>query len=195
MSTSLPQLLQELKNLQSKIEIKMKTSKNLDYISKMRNKIFPKQEYELIKFNDVEFDSTYCEAFCYYDVDNDGGNLPYYLLTITFSPDVVRGVTHDDQRTKLLCCLDLLKPYKYFACLEKHKSGILHAHVLLICDHYQIQPTLHIMKKKVTHSVHLEPAINMKVIKPGLTNFIRSLKYIVDDKPDHPKYKHLQYNF
>lgn len=119
---------------------------------------------------------------------------PYYMLTITFDSKVSMYLDEYGQEHRLEDSLKLLNEYRYYACLEKHKNGILHAHALIVCDHHEIQPILHQIKKKVTTSVRLEPAINIKPIKKTQEDVDRSFDYIVKQKDDHPTYKKLIFN-
>jgi len=114
----------------------------------------------------------------------------YYLLTLTFDSKISMRVVDEYSQTILLNhCLDLLIEFHYFSCYEKHKSGILHAHVLLCGDYHDITKQLHKMKKHLTTSVKLEPSINIKPVKNTPNDIERAYNYIWDDKKDHPLYK------
>jgi len=115
----------------------------------------------------------------------------YVLITLTFDPKISVNLDEYGQSAKLQQCLDCLSDRIYFACYEKHKSGILHAHIFIEADCHDIQPVLHKMKKYITKSNHLRPSIDIKPIKQRVEDVIRSIRYIVDDKPDHPVFKKL----
>lgn len=118
----------------------------------------------------------------------------YYLVTLTFSPNVSMHYDEFGQKKKLIKCVRTLDNHHYFACLEKHKSGVLHAHIMIRCDDHKIQCKLHEMKKELTNSPQLHPAITVKPVNNGEDHLNRTYNYIWDNKDDHPVYKHIMVN-
>lgn len=175
MSANLQNLLHQLKDLQSKIEEELHKSESVYELP--RHKIFPSVESS--------------ERF---RKDLPSPDNPYYLLTITFDPLISNKLDEVGQRMKLTSCLDKLNKYIYYSCLEKHKSGVLHAHALIICDHHKIQPILYHIRSIVSTSVRLMPSVNIKPVNQSYDDVNRSFNYIIQHKEDHPEYKFLQFN-
>jgi len=132
---------------------------------------------------------TYDDTIPYYL--DDYQNRKYFLITLTFDPKISVNLDEYGQSTKLQQSLDCLSDRIYIACYEKHKSGILHAHIFIEADCHDIQPILHKMKKPITKSNQLRPSIDIKPIKQSKEDIVRSLKYIFDQKDDHPEFKML----
>lgn len=167
--TTLPSLLLELKILQAKIEQELKPK------SKPLLQLFPQQ------INKNEYTDTIKDK--------------YYLLTLTFDSKISCHLDEQGQHIQLRHCVDLIRNYQYYTCFEKHKSGILHAHIMIRIEDYHIfQSILHKMKKHLTKSVNLSPSINIKPVKDTSTDQWRTYSYIWDDKPDHPEYKYIIIN-
>lgn len=176
MSSNLSAMLKELSILQVKIENELKKSTN-SLKSSHRIKIFPTvQDAEIMEKDLPSYDN------------------PYYMLTLTFHPNVAYNLDEYGQTQRLKDSLALLDEYIYYGCLEKHKSGVLHSHALIICDHHEVQSLLHKIKKNITVSVKLDPAINIKPVKKSNIDVNRSFKYIIDHKIDHPIFKQLIFN-
>lgn len=119
----------------------------------------------------------------------------YFLITLTFDPKVVVNLDEYGQRQRLLNIISELGDYKYYSCLEKHKSGILHAHIMLQSDDiHSVEDILNKNKKHITKSFKLNPSIQIKVVKQTKKDIERTYDYIFDDKKDHPIYKYLKIN-
>lgn len=119
----------------------------------------------------------------------------YLLITLTFCSKFVINYDYCGQFTKLNDCINAFNGlYQYYACMEKHKSGILHSHILISIDYHEVQPILQKIRKNLTRSIKLEPAINCKPVKDSVRDVNRSYDYIFDDKPDHPVYKYIKIN-
>lgn len=122
-------------------------------------------------------------------------NEKYFLITLTFDPKVVINLDEYGQRHRLLLIINELSNYKYYSCLEKHKSGILHAHIMLQSDDiHSIEDILYKNKKHITKSFKLNPAIQIKTVKQTKVDIQRTYDYIFDDKKDHPIYKYIKIN-
>lgn len=174
MSAKLQDLLKQFKDLEQQIQEELSKQKQVDIYKKIsRIKYFPKSDDITKEFN---------------------SDKQFYLLTITFDSKITLHLDEYGQKKKLEDCITFLNLYEHYTCFEKHKNGILHSHSLISCDHHEIQETLHKIKKIVTKSIRLEPAINIKPVKHNKVDLQRSYNYIVDDKPDHPKYKHYIFN-
>lgn len=174
--SDLSEMLSQLKALQNKIEIELHKGVK-SYESRTRTKLFPSQDTATRFKKDLP------------SADN-----PYYLLTITFDPLVSNHLDEVGQRHKMISALNMLDKHMYYACLEKHKSGVIHAHALIICDHHKIQNILYVIRGIVSKSSRLHPSINIKPLKQSQADVDRSFDYIVQDKEDHPVYKYLQFN-
>lgn len=119
-------------------------------------------------------------------------NKKWFLITLTFDTKLILNKNESFQKQQLLQCLNYVSKHHYYACLEKHKSGILHSHILISCDFHDIQKELQKMKKIITKSKFLEPAINIKPVKQTQKDIINTYNYIIKDKPDHPLYKFIK---
>lgn len=119
----------------------------------------------------------------------------YFMVTLTFAPSIVNKLDFIGQHKILEDCFNLLdnKLIKYVACMEKHKSEILHGHIMLSNTNAHVLETiLHYMKHKLTDSKKLEPAVKYNPIKSTTLDLRRAYDYIFDDKPNHPKYKYIK---
>jgi len=119
----------------------------------------------------------------------------YYLVTCTFDSKVSVNLDIYGQTNHLKQVLNGLAHYHYFACFEKHKSGILHSHILIQGDDHKIQPLLMKNKKYLTKSINLAPAIQIKRVNNTGVDIDRVYDYIWDDKKDHPEYKRVFISF
>lgn len=181
MSTKLQDYLSQIQDLQKKIQAELDNQTTKTRIKNgSRTKLFPSQE--ALQEND-----EFYPLLPHHDE-------PYYMLTLTFHPEVAYTLDEYGQCQRLKDSLAILNQYRYYSCLEKHKSGVVHAHALIICDHHDIQEDLHKIKKKITTSSKLHPAINIKAVKKSKIDVDRSYQYIVHDKDDHPIFKKLIYN-
>lgn len=181
MSTKLSGLLAELKILQQKIEAEM--TKTVKHTFDHRIKIFP--------------DADDCEEMMKYEtylIEGLTMNDTWFLITITFHPQIAYQLDEYGQKQRLITSLSYFDQYNYYACLEKHMNGNLHAHVLILCDYHDVLDILHKVKRNVTTSVKLEPAVNIKPVKQTNLHIKRTYDYIVSHKKDHPHYKHLIFN-
>lgn len=122
---------------------------------------------------------------------------PYFMITLTYHPVVSVNLIQEEQKIKLVRCFESFRKYQYFSCIESHKSGILHAHIMLQSASYHDIHTISIglMKElKGKKENNIEPTINIKPIKYKIEDLDRSYDYIWDHKKDHPIYKYLQIN-
>lgn len=149
----------------------------------------------------IELDKTPIEIFMEKEIKQDESQKyietidykkKWFLITLTFDPKVILNKNEFYQKTTLLNCINYISKYHYYSCLEKHKSGILHSHILISCDFHDIQPILHKMKKLLTKKISLEPSINIKPVKQTMKDIINTYNYIIIDKDDHPLYKHIK---
>lgn len=171
-------LLLELKILQDKIEKELAPVKSFV-------QLFPQNVWSSYPIGENETKHEYKHLI----TDK------YYLLTLTFDSKIVCHLDEYGQSVQLKHCIDLIKKYHYFACYEKHMSGILHSHIMIrIEDYHEFQQTLHKMKKYLTTSVKLSPSINIKPIRDDSVDLWRSYSYIWDQKPDHPEFKYVIIN-
>lgn len=115
----------------------------------------------------------------------------YYLITCTFDTKISVNLDAYGQTVHLKNILNEFDKYHYFCCFEKHKSGILHSHILIQGDDHKMRPLLEKSKKHITKSPSLSPAIQIKRVNDTDKDIKRTYDYIWDDKPDHPVYKHL----
>lgn len=119
----------------------------------------------------------------------------YYLITLTFDPKISVNLDQYGQKRRLMEIINGFTSYGYYACLEKHKSGILHAHIMVQHDIYHdLQEYLMKSKKHITDSKQLEPAINIKPVRRTQVDIDSTYDYIWDDKPKHPIYKDIRIN-
>lgn len=141
----------------------------------------------------------------YYFLDDVDENYPihkdmldytynYFLITLTFDSLISTNIDEYGQFYKLNDCLKYFSDYTYYACFEKHKNGILHAHILTNIEYHSFQKDLHNIKKIITKSIKLEPAINIKPVRSNAQDILRSFNYIFEHKKDHPKYKYIKIN-
>lgn len=173
---SLQKYLNEMKILQEKIQLILNEDKQ----------IYVNNSYYLIENLPDDKKDHYKGLLNY--------KLRYYLITLTFDPKVVINLDQYGQYSRLNLCLNYFHKNTYYACLEKHKSGILHAHILTDIDYHSFQPTLNNIKKLLTKNLKLEPSINCKVVRQNKDDIDRSFDYIFDNKNDHPFYKYIKIN-
>lgn len=178
---TLGDLMTQLKILEQKIQ---------DYGKKVVKHSFKKQFFDFENYCDDNKDEIR---------DNHRETLDYtkkhWLVTLTFDPKVVVNLDFYGQFHRLDEIVNNLGLYKYYACYEKHKSGILHAHLLIESDEFHsIYDILNKCKKYITKSVKMAPAIKYDVVKQTKTDIDSSYNYIWNDKKDHPKYKYIKIN-
>lgn len=119
----------------------------------------------------------------------------YLLITCTFDPKISVNLDEIGQNLLLKRALDELQNVEYYACFEKHKSGILHSHIIANVSTYDMEYKYGLrMLKHISKSINLHPSINFKNIKKTEIDYERSFNYIIDDKPDHPIYKKYHFN-
>lgn len=146
----------------------------------------PKELYNTKFFNTPQKD----KELYYKHVNHDR---KHFLITLTFDPKVANNLDEFGQRKKLQNALSEISNHKYWACFEKHKSGILHAHIMIQSDDYHLmQEIAYKMRKHITKSQMLAPAIKIQPVKHTMVDHERTYNYIWDDKPDHPIYKYIQ---
>ena len=120
---------------------------------------------------------------------------PYFLMTFTFDPEIAGQNDNRGQERKLIQIMDQFTRYQYFGCTEKHKSGILHAHVLITgADIHTLEHKCDMSKSLITNSRKLKPAIKIDCVKQTTTDIDRTYNYIWDNKKDHPIYKFMKIN-
>lgn len=164
-------------------------------ISALENEVksYQKEQYDnvLRKYIKLNVKQNEKEEFrCKLDYDSY-----YFLITFTFQPTLINHYVDPEeemefQERRLLRCLEHFHNRQYFFCIEKHKTGVQHSHLLVKTEHsHTLQPLLLKCKINVTNSVALHPAINYKPIHKTKLDLDRSYDYIFDDKPDHPIYK------
>lgn len=163
-----------MEQLKKKIELELQTT-SLKSIH--RKKIHPMETY-----------------ISKYQLELPGPEKPYYMITFTFGTQHRANYDEQSQFRKLEDVVKLFNEYQHYSCFEKHADGVLHCHMLIICDHSEVQPILHKAKKLMTTSKKLEPAIMMKAIKKTKKDIEQSFDYIIRHKEDHPKYKYLTFN-
>lgn len=188
MSTKLQGYLSDLQKLQKLIENEISASKINKYINIHRVKMFPSPDHCKTS------EEWHVEIYDWFNAMPSPEDHPYYLLTLTFDSAISYSLDEYGQKQRLQDSLAILDKYRYYACLEKHKSGVLHAHALIICDHYDVQGYLHKIKKKITTSLKLDPAINIKPVNKTHKDLERAFMYIINHKKDHPEYKQLIFN-
>jgi hypothetical protein len=121
-------------------------------------------------------------------------NKQYSLITLTFDPSVSRRLTAEEQKQSLIYCFKQFKNKHIFACVEKHRSGILHGHIMCIIDPAEQFEIIKKFQSRLTPSRKTYPAIKVDLVKQTKADYLRTYDYIVKDKPDHPKYKYLFFN-
>lgn len=118
----------------------------------------------------------------------------YQLVTLTFDESISKGKTLNEQRHALERIIRKFDEHQYFACFEKHKSGILHAHMLIVYDPVDLVDVLNRYKSNVTPKRKLMPAINIKQVHQSELHINQTYNYIFDHKKDHPWFKDLILN-
>lgn len=114
----------------------------------------------------------------------------YFLVTLTFSPEISSRLDTYGQKIKLLECISELRSCHYYCCFEKHKSGILHSHIMISADIHDLTIYASKMIKYLSKTqFQISPAIKIDVIADKIVDKNRVYDYIWDDKPDHPLYK------
>jgi hypothetical protein len=141
---------------------------------------------KLITYNDMSYEDALIKQQCI------NISKKYVLITITFDPKVLFQIDDEGQFMRLKNCLNLIEN-QYFACFERHKSGVLHSHIMTCADIYELQPVLKKMLKLVSKSINLLPAIKCDFINKTEKDYNRTFTYIIADKPNHPKYKYFQF--
>lgn len=170
MSSKLNGMLNELKSLQQRIEQEIRKDS---------------VEAKLIQYFPMDFQRA--DYHKYVSADKK-----YLLVTLTFDPKVSNKLDESGQKIKLLQCMEHIRKYHYFACFEKHKSGILHAHIMISIDIHDMTIAAYKMLKSIsTNQLHLEPAISIDVIKNKKDDKDRVYHYIWEHKKDHPIYKYI----
>lgn len=118
----------------------------------------------------------------------------YFLITLTFS-DIVKHFDIDTQAIHLTRCVDHFYNKNYYSCFEKHKSGVLHMHILITdVTCHEIHKEAHKFKKELTNSIYLAPAIKIDPVIQRQTDIDKAYNYIWDHKKDHPLYKKIKIN-
>lgn len=118
----------------------------------------------------------------------------FHLITLTFAPSVYKRLSYSEQDHALIWCMELIQKESIsISCIEKHQSGVHHAHILTCCDPVKIIPVLEKAKYRLTGKCgkSLKPAIDMKPIKQTIQDLTRSVNYIINHKEDHPVYKRI----
>lgn len=142
---------------------------------------------------------TYCDNIedqqywdNYWEIVKDDNRLDvslyfkWQLVTLTFEPSMYPS----QPELKLDYLLEQFKDHVYYACYEKHVSGLFHSHILIIADPWQLKDILNNkIKRHLTPSRNMYPAIDIKPVKQTFADFMKAYNYIWDDKPDHPQYK------
>lgn len=173
---------------ESPTHLKFRNSKYFDYFYNDINieslKDYSKKVYPEIK----KFSCTHEPTFF---------SKNYYLFTFTFSPDVSKTLTEYEQKMRLIYSFELFKKFDcpIWACIEKHKSGILHAHLLTVIDPQDIQSINEKIKPKLTCARKVYPAIKYDLVKRTELDILRTYKYIWEHKKDHPFYKYLYFYY
>lgn len=121
-------------------------------------------------------------------------NKNYSMITLTFDPSISKRLSQDEQIASLTHIIRTFDSVQYFACLEKHMNGILHAHMVLVDDPVKMIDKLHKVKSRITPSRKLLPAIKITNIPQTQIDVNRTYNYIFDHKKDHPLFKHLIIN-
>lgn len=118
----------------------------------------------------------------------------YFLITCTFEAHVANQTDIIGQGRKLDYIIDAFNNFQYFACHEKHKSGILHSHILIDINYHTAERILTKYKKHITTSLYLKPAIKIDAVKQSKNDIDRTYDYIWKQKKDHPDYKYIKIN-
>lgn len=118
----------------------------------------------------------------------------YHLITLTFDPSICKNYNIDEQRAALNRIVSKLNHVQYFACFEKHKNFVLHAHVLTVYDPIELTDLMNKHKHNVTPRRKLHPAINIKSVQQTESDLIKAYDYIFKHKKDHPIHKDLIIN-
>lgn len=119
----------------------------------------------------------------------------HFLITLTFDPKVSVNLDEYGQKRRLDEVINSLNGYEYYCCFEKHKSGIVHSHILIQADYiHDLEEILYRNRKYITKSNFLRPAIDIKSVKRTVNDLKRTYDYIILDKADHPIFKHLKFN-
>jgi len=158
---------------------------------KIKMNAYKNEQLELFKIPLIRYSIPQIDAHNYIqmiDYDKD-----YYLITITIDSKIHVNLDETGQYIKLDNCLkELGHKHQYFSCFEKHKSGILHSHIMLcITDHHLLLKYLMAMKKHITKSLKLHPSIKYDIITKNQKSYNATFTYIIIDKTDHPNYKKL----
>lgn len=119
----------------------------------------------------------------------------YFLITLTFDPKVSINLDEYGQFKRLQDVINQCSNYNYYSCIEKHKSGILHAHIMIKNESvHELEELMYKNRKYITKSIQLNPAIQIKTVKRTKDDIDRTYNYIWDDKKDHPIYKYIKIN-
>lgn len=118
----------------------------------------------------------------------------YHLVTITVDPSILKHHSHMYEDERLKNIIYAFDDTQYFACLEKHTNGRLHAHILLVYDPIKLKEKLMKHLKAVSPKRTLFPAITMKPVEKTSDDLNKAYAYIFKHKADHPLYKDLFIN-
>lgn len=196
-NTRLQGLLKELDNLKLKIQNELDKEQQLIYNMNPKHLIRHHMQYKIYKETCCTFQDNQEEYTNFTDNHRQHlphFELPYYLVTLTFDRQMIDVKDESQQIFKMMECINKLNKYQYYSCLEKHMSGIIHAHILILFDYDKAYPILKTIKNMLTQDAKNDKAVNVKPIKKTQKDLNNSYNYIIDHKPDHPKWKSLQFN-
>lgn len=125
----------------------------------------------------------------------------YNLITLTLGPQLHK-LTEEDQSITLEHVMDKLREAfnsQFYSCIEKHKNGILHAHIMAIFDP---RDHMDLLKKiagrlRCDNSKRLLPTIKIDAVKCTEFDQLNTYRYILKDKlpplkDPHPVYKDIK---
>lgn len=119
----------------------------------------------------------------------------YHLFTFTFAPRFVLNTDLITQTQRLENVFQLFNNVPIWACIEKHKSGILHGHLLTIIDPIEIKNLLNKIRPHLTYARATAPAIKYDIVKATKTDILNTYYYITNHKNDHPFFKKLYFHY
>lgn len=169
------------------------STKKLENLLAQFNKIKVEIEKELSKKDDTLFHifPLHTEKQLYISAIKP---VKYFLITLTFDAQVSYKYDTAGQKIQLNHCLDIFRDCHYFACYEKHKSGILHSHIMIQSDQHDLEAKCRKILHYLTKTKSLSPAVNIKAIRDNDKDRLNTYNYIWDNKPDHPHYKDIIVN-
>lgn len=184
--TELKSILLQLDNQRSQLVSQLEIYDKVSNIYYLPASHVPKVIYN----NDIKDPMIFCDQYR----DTLNYTKRWHLVTLTFDPSISKRLVEFEQQEALIFILKKHSKQTYYACIEKHLTGILHSHMLICYDPIDLRKMLDLYKSRLTPKRQMMPAINVKSVESTTIGINRAYEYIFKHKKDHPEYKDLIIN-